>query len=302
MKHLFLLGVLGLICAAPVTAGEIETSQDNLKQAVEIKDAAMVKKYAAEASALVRKILATPAPAGAEAKAEWAKQAQQAKELALYSEKALYTVATSAGDEALIDLVGALEKQNPKSQYLDAAYGPYLRALQEAGARDKAVAAAEKAVVNFPENEDVLGVLCDNAMAKRQSAKASVYAEKLLVIVNKHPKPEGVSDDDWAYKKNSLLGRAYYTAGMVHSERQQFVAADQDLRAAVPLIKDDQALAAIYYHLGVANYNLGMSNGNKARVMDAVKFSEQSAAIESPFKTPATANMNRMRAEAARLR
>lgn len=302
MKFLFLLTAMGLVFAVPVTAGDLETSRQNLKQAVELRDAGLVKKFAAEAFALAKKTIATPAPKGDEAKADWAQQVAQAKELESYGESALFNTALQVKGEGLIDLIATLEKQNPKSKYLDGAYGPYFEALEEAGQGAKVQPIAEKAILSQPENEELLLVLADAAMAKRLSAKAAGYAEKLIAVMTKHPKPEGMSDADWEFKKNQALGHAYYTAGMVHSERQQFAQADQDLRAAVPLVKDEQALAAMYYHLGLANFNMGMSDGNKARILDGVKFSEQSAAIESPFKKPAQANVARMREMAGRLK
>ncbi|WP_321478027.1 hypothetical protein [uncultured Paludibaculum sp.] len=297
-----LLGAMGLIFAAPLVAGELETSHDNLKQAVQQKDVQAVKKCAAEASALARKTIATPAPAGVEAKAAWQKQVAYAKEVSLDSEHALYATAIQAEPAVLIDLIATLEKQNPKSKYLDEAYGPYFEALEGTGAGDKVAAIAEKAIIHQPENEDLLLALSDAAMAKRQTARAAVFAERLIAVMKKHPKPEKVSDADWEYKRNLALGHAYYAAGMAHSEREQFAQADQDLRAASTLVKDEQVLGAILFHLGVANYHVGMASGSRARVLEAVKFSEQSAALKTPFTQPATANVQRMREEAARLR
>ncbi|MGJ5817647.1 hypothetical protein [Paludibaculum fermentans] len=300
MKFL-ILSAMGLILAAPVIAGDLETAHDNLKQAVQAKDVEAVKKLATEASVLARKAIATPAPAGAEAKAAWTKNVAYAKEVDLYTENALVATALQADPPKLIDLIAALEKQNPKSKFLDQAYGPYFQALEQTENGAKVAPLAEKAILSQPENVDILVIVADSAMAKRQTGRAGIFAEKLIAVLEKKPKPENMNAEDWEARKKSALGHAHYIAGMAHSERQQFALADQDLRAALPLIKDDeQATAASLYHLGVANYSVGVAAGSKARVMEGVKFSEQSAAIKGPFAQPAAANAQRMKGEAAR--
>lgn len=299
---LLILSAMGLILAASMIAGDLETAHDNLKQAVQAKDVDGVKKLAAEASVLARKAIATPAPAGAEAKAAWTKQVAYAKEVDLYTENALAATALQAEPAKLVDLIAQLEKQNPKSKFLDAAYGPYFQALEQTENGAKVAPIAEKAVLSQPENVDILVIVADTAMAKRQTGRAGIYAEKLIAVLEKKPKPDHMSAEDWEARKKSALGHAHYIAGMAHSERQQFALADQDLRTALPLIKEDEgATAASLYHLGVANYNVGVASGSKAKVLEAVKFSEQAAAIKGPFAQPAADNARRMKGEAARL-
>ncbi|MBN9660320.1 MAG: hypothetical protein J0H49_19180 [Acidobacteria bacterium] len=300
---LLILSSMGLILAAPMIAGDLETAHDNLKQAVQAKDVQAVKKLATEASVLARKTIATPAPAGAEAKAAWTKQVAYAKEVDLYTENALAATGLQAEPAKLVELIALLEKQNPKSKFLDAAYGPYFQALEQTENGAKVVPIAEKAVLSQPENVDILVIVADAAMAKRQTGRAGILAEKLIAVLEKKPKPDNMSAEDWEARKKSALGHAHYIAGMAHSERQQFSLADQDLRTALPLIKDDeQATAASLFHLGVANYNVGIAAGNKAKVLEAVKFSEDAAAIKGPFAQPASANVQRMKGEASRLK
>ena len=56
------------------------------------------------------------------------------------------------------------------------------------------------------------------------------------------------------------------------------------------------------FFLGMANYELGKMTLNKARVLEAAKFSEQATAIEGPYREQARHNALVMRNEAARMR
>ena len=56
------------------------------------------------------------------------------------------------------------------------------------------------------------------------------------------------------------------------------------------------------FYLGMANYHLGKMTINKAKMLEAVKFSEQSMAIASAFQDQARHNALVMKDEAARMR
>jgi hypothetical protein len=197
-----------------------------------------------------------------------------------------------------------LEQQNPKSKYLDQAYGAYFVALHRTGNATKIPGVAERAVVHFPENEDALLVLADAALIRRQSDRALTYAERLISVLGRHPKPENLTGADWERKRTAALGRARWIAGLAHADRNQYYEADKDLRAALPLVRGDQSMAsAALFHLGVANYQLAAMTRDRARMIEAATFSEQAAAM---MKTAASAqawrNAQLMRREAEKLR
>ena len=75
------------------------------------------------------------------------------------------------------------------------------------------------------------------------------------------------------------------------------------LRAALPMIKDNPGMngAALFY-LGVANFELGKMTLNKARVLEAAKFSEQAAAIPGPLAQQAWKNAQIIKTEAGKMR
>jgi tetratricopeptide (TPR) repeat protein len=176
-------------------------------------------------------------------------------------------------------------------------------ALGRSGASAKIVPVAEKALAHFPENEDLLMVMADSASSRKQSERAAGYAERLIGVLDRHGKPEGVSAADWDRKRINLLGRAHWIAGIAHSEKNQYAEADKDLRAALPVIQGNESMAgpALFY-LGIANYQIGKLTLNKARVLEAAAFSEKAAAIAGPFSQQAWRNVAAMKKEAGAMR
>ncbi|MCL5745539.1 MAG: hypothetical protein M1541_16715 [Acidobacteria bacterium] len=282
---------------------DLEKTFQTLKEAESKKDITQIKKLAAETCALARQVTSAPAPAGELEKQAWSERVARARAIEVHTEYALYAAAVQSPPATTIDLLSALERQNPKSRYLDEAYGRYFLALTQTGAASKIPEVAARAIANLPDNEDALLMLADTAMNRRQSDRAAGYAERLIAVLNRHPKPEGMSAADWERKRSSALGRAHWIAGLVHSEKTQYFEADKDLRAALPLIKgNDAMMAAALFHLGVANYQLGAAARNRARVLEAAKFSDQAAAIPGPLAQQAWRNAQVMKTEAGKMR
>lgn len=294
-----------LLIAGPVVgvADDLEDAYQSLKEAESKKDAAQMKKLAAETCALARQVISRPAPESEAEKEAWAKRVAYARDIELYTEYALGATALGAPAATTVDLLSALEQQNPKSKYLEEAYGGYFQALNQTGAASKIPAVAEKAIEHFPDNEDLLLVLADTAMNRKESEGALGYAERLLTVLSKHPKPEAMSSADWARKRNAAMGRGHWIAGVMHNEKAQYYEADKDLRAALPLLKgNDSMTASALFYLGLANYQLGAATRNKARVLEAANFSDQAAAIKGPLAQQAWRNAQAMRTEAQKMR
>jgi tetratricopeptide (TPR) repeat protein len=210
-----------------------------------------------------------------------------------YSEYSIYATMLKTTDPAkIIALVEPLEQRNPKSEYLSKSYGMYLNALRKTGQDDKAGAAAEKEADRDPNNEDVLLIAADYNMQRQNQDKALVYATKLSEVMQAKAKPAELGDADWEKKKETMLGASYWIQGVVYSGQKNYAQADKTLREALPLIKGDSQMLGIgLFHLGVADYELGKSTKKRALLRDALKFSQQSAAIKSPLQAQALANV-----------
>lgn len=304
MRFIVLIVAVFLIAGCCVAAADdLETTYTSLKEAEAKKDVEQVKKLAAETSALARQVLATPAPENEADKEAWKTRIDHARTIDVYTEYALYVTAIQAPAATTIDLLSALEQQNPKSKYLDDAYGAYFTALRQTGAAAKIPGVAQRALASLPDNEDLLLVLADQALTSKQSANAMRYAERLVAVMSKHPKPEAMSAAAWERKRTAALGRGYWIAGVVHSEKNQYPDANRELRAALPLIQDNQAmLAAALFHLGLVNYQLGKLTLTKSQVLEAAKFSEQAGAIPGPLASQARHNALVMRNDAIKMR
>ena len=304
MKLSVLMTALVLL-GTPVlaVADDLESSFQNLKDAEAKGDAAQVKKLAGETAILARQAIAEPAPQADDEKEAWTQRVAWAKYVESYTEYALYAVAVKSPAATTVDLLAALERQNPNSKYLDQGYGNYLYALSQSGGSARITAVAERGLQSFPENEDLLLVLADNSMSAKQPDKALGYANRLLAVLGRHPKPEGMADSDWERKRTTALGRGYWISGVINGERNQHAAADRSLRAALPAIRGNDAMTgpALFY-LGVANYNLGLMTNNKAKVLEGAKFSDDCSKIVGPYQEQAWKNAQAMKTKAGTMR
>jgi hypothetical protein len=131
-------------------------------------------------------------------------------------------------------------------------------------------------------------VLADNLMAKQRADQAYTYATRLVTVMKSKAKPEGFSDEDWNRRKSALLSRGYYTAGITGCMRQIWKDCDSNLRSALPMVSGQPALAGpTYFYLGVANYQLSKITTDRTKLQEALKFTQQSAAISGPMQTQA---------------
>jgi hypothetical protein len=298
------LGIAIFLLTGPVVvADELDDTYQSLQDAVAKKDAAQVKKLAVPLFALSRKAIAAPEPTSAIEKEDWPNRVKYAKEAEGYAEYALYATGVQADAATMVDLLGLLEAQSPKSKYLDQGYQAYLAALRQVGKEADIPAIVDKAVVNFPSNPDLLLVAATSAQAKKQTDRAISLANRLVTAANARPKPEAMAAADWERQKSAWLGRGYWISGVSTGEKSLYALSNKSLRAALPYIKGEPALMgpALFY-LGLDNYQLGKMTNNKKQVLEGATFSDQCAAIAGPFQDQAYRNSMAMKADANNMR
>lgn len=302
-RSAFVLALLLAAASALVGADDLDGSYQSLQDAVAKKDPELVKKLAAQTAQLAHQAASAAEPAAADEKDAWKKHVEYAHTVESYTEYALYATAVQSEAPVMIDLMTTLEAQNPKSKYLDEGYGALLVALGKTGGEAKVLTAAEKGLANFPQNPDLLLVLTESAMTKKQTDRALGYANRLVAAAGKRSKPEGEAEADWERSKSTWLGHGYWTAGSISAEKGLFAAADKDLRAALPLIKgDDYRTGVALFYLGVANYQVGKATLDKNKVLEAAKFSDQAAKFNTPVSHQAWLNAQLMRTDAGKMR
>jgi len=284
----------------------VDKALQTLKDAESAKDPALVKKLAADMLALARKVRASPPPSIDADKPGWQSLVDRARAAETYTEYALLTAALTAPPAMTVDLIATLEQQNPKSEYLDGAYGSYFAALRQTGGTSRIPGIAEQALANFPDNEDLLLVLADHAVTAKQNDRALHYAGRLGAAMNKRTRPENITTAAWEHKRAATIGVAHYISGTIYAGRNQFADTDRELRAALPFLKDNKEyttlLETTLFYLGVSNFQLGKLYLKKSQVEEAIKFSEQAAAMGGPLSSQATHNMWAMKAEASKMR
>jgi len=223
-------------------------------------------------------------------------QLEYAKEVDEYSEYALYVVALKAQPKEEVDLVDALIKQNPKSQYLPEVATSYFAALSKAGEGAKACPAAMKMAVD--KNAEAMLYAADCSWRANRSEAVVSYAAKAAEAASTRTKREGVSESEWAAQKSALLGSSSFYSGVGYTMQMRYGPASKDLKAALPAIKGNQQLYAIaLFDLGLANYQMGKPLGDRAQMREGLHYFQQSANIASPMQDQASRNAKLVLAE-----
>lgn len=282
--------------------GDLETAHLALKAAEAKKDPSALIQWASKVSQAARKVAQTPKPSEEDEVEDWKTAVDFAKQLDVYTEYSLYALALQTTDiKARIALIEALEQQNPESQYLPQIANLRFVAYLQAGQNEKAVALAEKILEKDQSNEDMLLAVADHyRINKKDPEKVLEYCAKALELVAAKPRPEGVTEAAWETRKKQLAGRAHYVAGLTHIARSNWAQADKELRAALPGIQDTPAITAeTLFYLGLANFRLGERDCEPSRILDAVNFTKQAAAIQGPYQAPARTNLRAFQTKCA---
>jgi tetratricopeptide (TPR) repeat protein len=274
---------------------DLDAAHQNLKAAEAKKDPDLIRKWSNQTSQIAQKVIQSPQPTDADEVDTWKKRVDFAKQLDTYTEYSLFSGATQTQDpRKRIELADALTARNPKSQYLPALVELRFNSYRQLGDNAGALASAEKTLETDQTKEDMLIFVANQYVEKKRDPdKVLAYSAKVVELMDTKPKPEGVSDDDWAKKKKTMSGLAHYMSGTTLFDQKKLAAADKELRAALPLVEgNDQLKAATLFYAGLANYQM-------KKIPDALKFNQQCAAIKSPFQAKAAENARVMRQQGA---
>lgn len=259
-----------------------------LKAAVAKGDADQITKWSGRTAETARKTIATlGTPSDDDAK----HQLDYAKEVNEYSEYALYVVALKAQPKEQVELVDTLIERDPKSQYLPLVSDTYFGALEKAGESGKICPAAEKMSTGASKNAEAMLVAANCSMVARKGAGMVTYGDKAMEAINSRKKEEGMSDADWAAEKESIAARANWDVGVGYSLEGRWGPANKALRAALPLLKNNEQLRGeCLFYLGLANYNIGKAIGDRGQIRQGLQFFQQAAAISNPMQDQASRN------------
>jgi tetratricopeptide (TPR) repeat protein len=268
-------------------------AHQGLKAAEATKDPEFIKKWAGILNDTTKRVISSPQPKSAEEVEDWKKRVDWSTQAKQYADYSLMAAALQATDpQKKIELIQALEAQNPQSQYLAQTTVPLFLAYRQTGANDKALALAQKVVATDQSNEDMLLLVTDNYLQnKKEPDKVHAYSARIVEIMNAKPRPEGVSDADWQAHKKAVTGIAYYMSGKLYFTQNKFADTDKQLRAALPLIQENAQLKPeVLFYLGMANYKL-------EKAQEAANFNRECAAIKSPFAATCAKNLAAIRSQ-----
>lgn len=269
----------------------VAASHECLKAAEAKKDPDLIKKWAGITAQTAQKAIASPKPKDEDEVDDWKKRVEWAGQVKTYCDYSLYATALQTTDpKKRIELIEALEAQNPKSEYLPKATPALFLAYRQAGDNAKAVALAEKVLATDQSDEDMLLVVADNYLQnKRDPDKVQEYCAKIVELMNSKPKPEGVADADWQNRKNTIVGVAHYMSGKLYYIQSKFAPADKELREALPLVQNNsQMKAEALFFLGVANYRL-------EKIQEAANFNKECIASKSQYSGMCSKNLTAIR-------
>jgi hypothetical protein len=163
---------------------------------------------------------------------------------------------------------------------------------------EKAVALAEQALVDDPDNEDFLVTVANYYIQREQDLpKVLSYSLRLLDLLPRKNKPDDVSAEEWAAKKAKYSGWANWMAGVIYAKQARYGLADRYLRASLGNLHEERLLAGAYFYLGYANYAMAGEQRDKSRAIEAVRFDKLCAAIDGPYREPALKNLEVLRNE-----
>lgn len=273
---------------------DLDVAYNGLKAAEGKEDPDVVKTWSARASELARKaIVATKAPSDDDEK----QRLEYVKGVGTYADYALYELALKLKDpKQVAELGAALEHQNVKSQYMPQISGIYLSALTQS--KQNACPAAEKLAAANAKDVDADVIAANCSLQQKQYDRAIAHASHITEALSSRPKPEGLSEADWASRKSILLGRANWIAGIAYANESKLGPADKALRAALPSVKGEPQMAALaLFNLGLANYQLGKAIGDKAKIKEGLQFFQQCSEITGPNQDQASKNVATIKRE-----
>jgi hypothetical protein len=266
-----------------------ETAFSCLRAAEAINTPDILRKYAGVAWNSADLVTESPKPKDSTEVANWQRNAEQARNLKLYAEYAVFALSKNNPAQKE-EYLQSLEQLNPRSVYLIAAR----QAEQKA---NMTIPAILDGLTKEPHNPDYLAILADHFMRQNDLAKAVQYSGLLIDAFDGNFKPDNMAIKEWQAKKDRYIGQALWMNGIVSSVIGNYHQADRSLRAAIPYMRaNPNLLSAGLYHLGYVNYKLA-EKGEPNRVFEALKFNQECASIRGTYQDQAMKNIAAIKSE-----
>jgi tetratricopeptide (TPR) repeat protein len=261
-----------------------QNAQNMVRAASEKGDVDRLMSYGEKAQGILKRYKDSPAPAGTEA-SEWERQKSETlgnnKDGIAYMQQAVFSGAYQTKDAAKrAGMLARFAQLYPDSPYANQALGVAAMAYQQAQNAPKMLEVANGLLAKDPSNLGMLLLLSDYYCDKpEQLSKAETYAKKAVSLLDTAPKPEGVTDEQWAQQKSLQKGLALSSLGQVNIEKKDNAQAVGNLKAAAPLLKPDDG------SYGRNQYRLGFALLNLKKTAEAKEALTQAASVNGPYKS-----------------
>ena len=145
---------------------------------------------------------------------------------------------------------------------------------------DNFILHAEKALLELPEIPQLLAPLAYLYSERRQAAKASEYANRALLLLEKLEKSGNMTSSEWVIQRRGLRADSHYALGRAHLELwQQSVGSPKELRQAVEHFSKTLKLDPEHAY---AAFRLGFAQGNSRNPKAAVAAYARASILDSP--------------------
>jgi tetratricopeptide (TPR) repeat protein len=265
-------------------ADNFQNAMNMIRAASEKGDSERVVGYGEKAQGILKRYKEAPAPANT-APQVWeeqkAKTLESNKDGVAYIQQAVYNGALQARDAGKrAALLTRFAQAFPDSPYTNQALGVAATSYLQAQNAPKMLEVANGLLAKDPNNLGMLLVLSDYYCDKvDQLAKAETYSKKAISLLDAAPRPEGLTDQQWAQQKGLQKGLALSSLGQVNIEKKDNAQAVDNLKAAAPLLKSDDG------SYGRNQYRLGFALLNLKRTAEAKEAFTQAASVNGPYKS-----------------
>jgi tetratricopeptide (TPR) repeat protein len=269
-----------------IDPGNFQNAMNMIRAASEKGNAEKLLAYGEKTQSILTAYKASPAPSGVAADS-WEQQKTHTiasnQDNIRYVQQAVYNGAYQIQEPAKrADELLHFAKIFPDSDYTLTALGVAASSYQQAQNVPKMLEVATALLAKDPKNLGMLLLVSDYYGEKgEQLDKAEAYAQKAAALADSAPRPENVTEDQWAQQTALQKGLALSTLGQVNLQKKNNAQAIQNFQAAAPLLKsNDVGYARNAYRMGFAFINL-------RKIPEAKAAFTQAASVNSPYKQPA---------------
>lgn len=266
-----------------------------LRYAEAKRDPVLIQRWACLTGEIAKRVRKVDSPRDGEEPEQFAKRQEAAKSMEQYVEYALFRlIGQVATADKKQELTALLLQRYPQGRYtaeLRRAADP-----RAASSPADAIARAERAIQEGTAQGDIYLMAADYYLQRSQE-KALRYATRAVELAN-GPGPPEMDEAAWQRQRRQFLGKGHWMIGMIYSAQDNYAATDKALRAALPyLTGEDTLLASALLHLGYANARLADTTTDKTRVHDAIRYTEQCAAMKSSLQGAAAKSLAKIKAQ-----